>query len=272
MEEEVELRDYINVLLKWKKLIIGITIFAMLVAGVMSYFVIKPVYQGSTNVVLPAVGGEQILSAEAAKTLIESDSFLKTLSEKMSISYDEVSGGITVSIIQTTDLLEITFENTDREKMVKFFDAFIPLLNEQNKELYDNKIDAIQSELLILEGQLDLLREQEEVIFNRIEQIKKDSRVQAEYALEYSMLLGTYNSIAGRKMSTEQQITNLKSQLKMSHNFIYLNSPIVPDTPIKPKKLFNIAVSGVAAFFFAILLAFFLEYWYGEKRKKEEVV
>ena len=71
-------------------------------------------------------------------------------------------------------------------------------------------------------------------------------------------------------MSTERQISNLKSQLKMSHNFIYLNSPVIPDTPIKPKKLFNIVVSGVAAFFFAILLAFFLEYWYGTKKEKEK--
>ncbi|MEA3314021.1 MAG: Wzz/FepE/Etk N-terminal domain-containing protein, partial [Caldisericota bacterium] len=266
---EVELRDYINVLLKWKKLIIGITILAMLVAGVMSYFVIKPVYQGCTNVVLPLVAGEQILSAEGVKTLIESDSFAKALSEKTGIPYDEVSDKINASIIQKTDIVEITFEDNDMENMAKFFDALIPLLNEQYKELYDNKTDVIKAGLLILEGQLDLLREQEQVIFDRIEQIKEDGRVQAEYALEYSLLLSTYNSITETKMSAEQQVADLKSQLKMSHNFTYLNSPVISDTPIKPKKLFNIAVSGVAAFFFAILLAFFLEYWYGTKEKQE---
>ena len=41
--------------------------------------------------------------------------------------------------------------------------------------------------------------------------------------------------------------------------------PIVPTRTVKPKKLLNILVSGVAAFFFSILLAFFLEYWYGKK-------
>ena len=199
MEEEVELRDYINVLLRWKKLIIGITILAMLAAGVMSYFVIKPVYQGCTNVVLPLVPGEQILSVEGAKTLIESDSFAKTLSEETGISYEEVTSGMNVSIIQRTDIVEITFENSDRENMTKFFDALIPLLNEQHNGFYDNKTDAIKAELLILEGQLDLLKGQEEVIFSRIEQILKDGRVQAEYALEYSLLLSTYNSIVEKK-------------------------------------------------------------------------
>ena len=44
--------------------------------------------------------------------------------------------------------------------------------------------------------------------------------------------------------------------------------PIVPTRAVKPKKLLNILVSGVAAFFFSILLAFFLEYLYGDKRKE----
>ena len=287
MEEEVDLRDYINVLLKWKKLIIWITVLAMLAAGVMSYFVIKPVYQGSGDVFLPVVGEKQILSPEgnvvlpvvrekpilspeAAKTLIESSSFLKPLSEEIGIPYSEVSSGINVSIIKNTNFIEVKFENSSREKISKFFDVLISLLNEQDKELYDNKIEAMQSELLILESQFNSLSEQEQIIFSKIKQIKNDNRAQAEYALEYSLLSSTYNSIVDRKMSTEQQIDDLKSQLKLSHNFIYLNSPVAPDVPIKPKKLFNIAVAGVAAFFFAILLAFFLEYWYETNKEKKK--
>ena len=44
--------------------------------------------------------------------------------------------------------------------------------------------------------------------------------------------------------------------------------PLLPEKPIRPRKLFNIAIAGVAALFFSILLAFFLEYLYGEKQKK----
>lgn len=270
MEEEVDLRDYINVLLKWKWLIIWITVIAMLVAGVMSYLVIKPVYQGSGDVVLPVVGEKQILSAEAAKTLIETPSFLKTLSKETGISYSEVSSGVNVSIIKNANFIEVKFENSSKEKISKFFDVLVPLLDEQDKELYNNKIDAMQSELSMLKSQLSSLNEQEQIIFSMIKQIKNDNRVQAEYALEYSLLSSTYDSIINRKMSTEQQINDLQSQLKLSHNFIYLNTPVVPNIPIKPKKLFNVAVSGVSAFFFAILLAFFLEYWYGGEKKKEK--
>ena len=268
MEEEVDLRDYINVLLKWKRLIIWITVLAMLAAGMMSYFVIKPVYQGSGDVVLPVVGEKPILSPEAAKTLIESSSFLKPLSEEIGIPYSEVSSGIHVSIIKNVNFIEVKFENSSRRKISEFFNALISLLDKQNEELYSNKIETIKSKLLMFESQLVSLKEQEKDINERIKQLKMDGKIKSEYTMEYSLLSGTYNSIIGREMSTEQQIDNLKSQLKLSHNFIYLNAPAVPDVPIKPKKLFNIAVAGVSAFFFAILLAFFLEYWYGTKKEK----
>ncbi len=52
MEEEVDLRDYINVLVKWKWLIIWITVISMLVAGVYSYVVVKPVYEASGSLLI----------------------------------------------------------------------------------------------------------------------------------------------------------------------------------------------------------------------------
>ena len=45
--------------------------------------------------------------------------------------------------------------------------------------------------------------------------------------------------------------------------------PVLPEKPVKPNKKLNVAIAGVAALFFSILLAFFLEYWYGGKEKKE---
>ena len=48
-EQEVDLRDYINVLLKRKKLIIGITLVAIIIAGILSYFVFPKVYNPTNN-------------------------------------------------------------------------------------------------------------------------------------------------------------------------------------------------------------------------------
>ncbi len=71
------------------------------------------------------------------------------------------------------------------------------------------------------------------------------------------------------------QIANNYEQSKLAQDNILASltiatEPVVPTHPVKPKKLFNIAVAGTAGFFFAILLAFFLEYMQGSGDNKEK--
>ena len=60
MEEEITLRELIEVLLKRKWIIIGITVFLTLIVGFFSFFVIKPTYEASATIavtdVTPATG------------------------------------------------------------------------------------------------------------------------------------------------------------------------------------------------------------------------
>jgi len=49
-EEEIDLRELINVLIKRKWLIIGIFIIAVLVAGIVSYFMLEPVYKTASTI------------------------------------------------------------------------------------------------------------------------------------------------------------------------------------------------------------------------------
>ncbi len=60
MEEEISLRELIEVILKYKKTIIIVTLTATLVAAVLSFFVIKPTYEATTTLsvtdVTPATG------------------------------------------------------------------------------------------------------------------------------------------------------------------------------------------------------------------------
>lgn len=60
MEEEISLRELIEVILKYKKTIIIVTLAATLVAAVFSFFIIKPAYEATTTLsvtdVTPATG------------------------------------------------------------------------------------------------------------------------------------------------------------------------------------------------------------------------
>ena len=67
-DEEIELRDYINVLVRWKKLIIGLTVIAMLVTGLLSYFVLPKEYEATTTFL---VSNPQISNTNQFSTLYD---------------------------------------------------------------------------------------------------------------------------------------------------------------------------------------------------------
>ncbi len=268
MDEEIDLSEYIEILIKRKALIIWITIIAILLAGIANYFIIKPVYEGKANLLLPKVGTGLVLSAKETQALIQSDDFKNSIGEKINLPFESVSGGLSVSSKDSPNFIKVNFENQSKNKIKEFFEELPQTLNEETEDLYNKKIYALKSKLSLLEKQAGDTKKQELSIEESLKQIDKGSGGKSEHFLEYSFMLNTYNSIMRTKMSLENQITNINTQISESHQFKYIGSPFTPDNPVKPKKLFNIAISGVAAFFFAILLAFFLEYIEGRKERR----
>jgi len=74
---------------------------------------------------------------------------------------------------------------------------------------------------------------------------------------KYNLLKQSYNEA---KILGTMNMQNLKLAL----------DPVMPEKPVKPNKKLNIAIAGVAALFFSILLAFFLEYMQGTRDNKKE--
>jgi len=268
-EQEIELLDYINVLVRRKKLIIGITLLAVLVSGIFSFFVLPPIYKGSALIQPAQIGSNLFLNSSETQVQIKSSSFIQKLSNDLNVSFDEINSGINVSIPQNSNLVVVEFESKNKELISSFFDKLLYELNNINKDAYERQIEVIRSKTSILSSQIDLLTTEESKIMKRIQQLEQGGNVKSEYFLEYSLLLDLRNSVLTKKIELESAINDLNAQLKMSHEFEYLSQPSISDTPVKPNKKLNVAIAGVAALFFSILLAFFLEYWYGGKEKKE---
>jgi uncharacterized protein involved in exopolysaccharide biosynthesis len=265
-EEEVELRDYINVLVKWKRLIIVITLIAILISGLLSYFVLPKVYEGSATIQPAQVSSNLLLSPSDIQTQIESATFIQKLSDDLNVPSDEINKNINVSIPQNSKFVIVNFEHKDKELIRKFFDKLLYELNSVNADEYNNQINSIKSKVLTLSSQIEILNSAITQISKQILQMQKSS---SKDELGSYLLTSLYESMLSKKIDLENTVTDLNSQLSMSHEFEYLQQPYVSNTPIKPKKLLNVAIAGVAALFFSILLAFFLEYMEGTQGNKE---
>jgi uncharacterized protein involved in exopolysaccharide biosynthesis len=263
MEEEIELRDYINVLLKWKWLIVWITIVSIAATGVYSYFIAKPVYEGSALLQLPVINNTSIYNTSTIQSILKNEYFSTIISEEVNLPFQEVLNGISVSTIsKSNDTIKINFENQHIAAISNFFDVLIPSLNSACGNKYSELISTLKNNLLNLQKELTGLTEKSNNISEKMAIIFNSKNVTEENLLEMSLLSNAYATISKQILELKSQITILENQLNASHDFQYIGKPFISKTPVKPKKLFNIAVAGVAAFFFAILLAFFLEYWY----------
>jgi len=267
-DEEVELKDYINVLVKRKRLIIVITLIAVLISGLLSYFVLPKVYEGSAIIQPAQVGSNLPLSPSEIQTQIKSAPFIQKLSDDLNVPFNEINNNINVSIPQNSNFVVVSFEYKDKELIRKFFDKLLYELNSINADKYNKQINLLKSKILTFSSQIEILNSEMTQISKQILQMQKSSS-KAEYFLESSLLTNLYEPMLSKKMDLENTVTDLSSQLSISHEFEYLQQPYVSNTPIKPKKLLNVAIAGVAGLFFSILLAFFLEYMEGTQGNKE---
>ena len=274
MEEEVDLRDYINVMLKWKWLIIWVTVISMFVAGVYSYFITPDIYKGSSILELPYISSTSVSSGFSSNSneianFIKSEAFLEAISKDCKIPVSQVQSSLSVSSIRNTQTLSITFENPSKDNIRKVFtDLMIKLQSSQFGILYNKEKEFLTNYKNSLQSQI---QENEKILYSAkkvIELINQKMPNDVDSFLLYSKDLSEYSKLNDKQDVLTDKLIAIESVLNSAHGFNYISGVYIGNKPVKPKKLFNIAVAGTAGFFFAILLAFFLEYMQGSEDKK----
>ncbi|WP_019907476.1 YveK family protein [Thermoanaerobacter indiensis] len=108
MEEEISLRELIDIILKNKKIIIVVTLAATLVAAVLSFFVIKPTYEATTTLsvtdVTPTTG---FFGSNTTVILPGKDSNLPTV---QSYSIEKDLSSLLSSLLKYPDMSVETFK------------------------------------------------------------------------------------------------------------------------------------------------------------------
>jgi capsular polysaccharide biosynthesis protein len=180
-EDEVELRDYINVLVKRKRLIIVITLIAVLISGLLSYFVLPKVYEATvtflvanpnivTSTTNPPSALEQATnpltyipntSVVTYSNLVTSPSFLKNILQKVNAPEDLTPETLAKNINVTTpfdktssqssNLIIVNVDLPDRELSYNIAKAIADEFPKYAQDL--NKVDT-SSVISAIEGQI----------------------------------------------------------------------------------------------------------------------
>lgn len=126
MEETIDLREYVAIIKKKAWIIAAITAVTTFVSGFLSFFVLSPVYEAKTTLIVNTdqknddtiTGDEFSVTQRLAVTygeIIKSRTVLEPVIEKLGldISYEDLSKMVTVSPVKDTQIINISVQDTN---------------------------------------------------------------------------------------------------------------------------------------------------------------
>ena len=130
MEETIDLREYFEIIKKRFWIIALITVIAAVVSGIISFFMLKPVYEAKSTLIVNTekneetqmITGDQfnvtqklaVTYGEIIKSRSVLDDVIKNL--KLDDKYEDLVNNITVSPVKDTQIISISVQDTNKEK------------------------------------------------------------------------------------------------------------------------------------------------------------
>jgi len=241
-EEEIDLREYINVLLKRKGIIILIFLIAVITAALMSYFVLQPIYQANTVIMVSKPEIENSIVSEPSledyKNLITDNALEEELIQKLNLNkppleltpYD-LEQMLTVEL-PNTNLIKMNLQASNPELTKDIINTWAVLFVDKNKRLYFDEVKKAKTDVeekLKLAEQDFFEIEEELIIFNETdnaETIDNEIKYKTTKISSFeSRLIDIQLSLEKEKAKKEQIITEMNEQEKI----LKLNRSVVDD-------------------------------------------
>lgn len=227
------MREYINVLLKRKGIIILIFLIVVITAAIVSYFVLQPVYEANVVIAVskPKIKNSLVdeISLEEYKNLIKDIEIEEELIQKLNLDkppievtpYD-LERMITLELPKGTNLIKMNLQFEDPKFTKDIINTWATLFAEKNKRLYFDEVKkakiGVEDKLKFAEQ--DFFEIEEEVMkFNEtdnVETIEGEIEYKTTKILDFkSRLIDIQLSLEKEKAKKEQIITEINEQEKV---------------------------------------------------------
>jgi len=276
-EEEIDLREYISVLIKRKGVIILIFLIAVITAALVSYFALSPVYQSSvvfsialmdnrpaTTIIAQVENNVPVIKIHEALEVINSNLILDEVIKRsdLNISSDQLRTRIEVKNLKNTNFIKVSVEADSPEKAKELAENIVKVFIEKNQNKYTEKIKLIKERIKILEREIAEFEKSIQEIENAIKKIAASKDLsETERYFQTSLLLNSSSNERNLYNNLIYQINTLQERLNNCQDFGIISYAQLPVAPIKPNKKLNILIAGVLGLFVGIFVAFFIEFW-----------
>lgn len=159
MEETIDLREYFHIIKKRAWIIALITILAMVTSGIISFFVLSPVYEANTTLIVNTeqnketnniITGDQLnvtqkltlTYGQIISSRIVLDSVIKKLD--LNMDYEELEKKITVSPVKDTQIMSVTVQDANPEEARDIANTIPKIFTKEVKRITNaNSVEVI---------------------------------------------------------------------------------------------------------------------------------
>nr|WP_277441925.1 Wzz/FepE/Etk N-terminal domain-containing protein [Pelotomaculum isophthalicicum] len=251
-EQVIDLRVYVKILKKRRALIALVTLLAILTSAFLSFFVLPPVYeagtlllvtqatdkqqqvtgqQGDLNSIVNTISRIPVLTMNTYVGQAKSEAIMQRVIDKLGLAEKgyttrSLAGQIKATAAKDSNLIEVTVSNTDPSLAADIANTlsreFLELISEKNQEQMERSVKFMQEQKSSTEKELD----------QAVEELKKfDSEPRGVAILQQEMAaksqdLNKYQSeltraevelqqIAAAKMSLEEGLANTSKTIRV---------------------------------------------------------
>lgn len=270
-EKELELRDYLEVILKRKWLIIlgaGLVLlvtFLVSLASPKKYearAVFQNAYFETESAGTPAEN--YLMTAPEVLALIKNPVLLEPLFRKLKMEPAEIVQNLEIENLKDSTLFQARLKGTDAAQIKETLAGFLELLSDYGQFVFDKKTNYFKRSIKKLGTEIETTG----LLVKKLEtQLISSNDKSADSLVKTIVLKDLYQAQKCHLEELKIQKEQLEMQINSFKNFQIISGPSV-STPAAAKKIIkNLLLAGILGILFFTYLAFFLEYW--EKSSKK---
>ena len=245
-EDEINLYDYWKVIVKRKRLIIGLFVIAILASAIISFLTSK-IYRGEVILKLPAkeLTSKELTSKELFSVIGKIDA------EKILPTTHHLVSDVKLNVLKdSTDKLRLVIEAKNTDALSQAAAEFVAYLN--GIPLIKRFVEEERKRLLMQSEEIDKVIKGSDGLTRTYKKLLESGR----------LIPVGFNPIELEKRVSDLKIERLviEQGIKRLKGVEMISSLNIPKNPVKPRIKKNIALASTISLFIGIFLAFFMEY------------
>lgn len=260
-QDEIDLREYARVVIKQKKLILGVVLLSLVVSIATVLFLSKT-YEISSLIQLGSID-DFLINREEAKQFVLNQDNLISIIDKLDLD-DSIEGlkkRLKLYTVADTNLLGIKILGSDVDTSIKIHDLLIEPLFKQGTKLYGEKFFLKQKRLEELDEEINNVQSNISRTQELISGLPRERGVsQNDIYIRIILLQISLQNYELNLNALRNQKKNIQKVLLNSKEFKVFSHPLKPEKPIAPKKTQIVIFAGLIGLFAGLFLAFVSEY------------